>query len=75
MNVSYSNVQHSIRQEISSLLRLAGSVGHAGADDTQRTGALRLARTIGDLAGLQTLLPAHVAEAIRYRSLDRQLWV
>ena len=36
---------------------------------------LRLARTIGDLAGVETLLPAHVAEAIQYRSLDRQLWV
>jgi magnesium chelatase family protein len=35
---------------------------------------LRLARTIGDLAGTEKLLPAHVAEAIQYRALDRQLW-
>ena len=36
---------------------------------------LRLARTIGGLAGTEQLLPTHMAQAIQYRSLDRQLWV
>lgn len=35
---------------------------------------IKLARTIADLDGRQDILPKHIAEAIRYRSLDRRQW-
>src|SRR5438105_3201066 len=35
---------------------------------------LRVARTIADVEGGGPIRPAHVVEAISYRSLDRKLW-
>jgi magnesium chelatase family protein len=35
---------------------------------------LKVARTIADLAGAETLASDHVSEAVQYRNLDRQIW-
>lgn len=35
---------------------------------------LNVARTIADLGGAEAIAPDHIAEAVQYRTLERNLW-
>jgi magnesium chelatase family protein len=54
---------------------LRHSVEEMGLSARAHDKILRVARTIADVAGESTIGESHLAEAIGYRSLDRDLWV
>ncbi len=54
---------------------LRESVEEMGLSARAHDKILRVARTIADVAGEEQISESHLAEAIGYRSLDRDLWV
>jgi magnesium chelatase family protein len=60
-----------VEPDAEELLRAA--IQRLGLSARAYTRVLKLSRTIADLAGEDPIGVAHVAEAIQYRTLDRQL--
>ena len=62
-----------LASEAQAILRAAIAELHFSARAYDRI--LKVARTIADLAGEETIQAVHVSEAVQYRTLDRQVWV
>ena len=61
-----------LSSEVHSLLEMAMSRLNLSARAYDRI--IKVARTIADLEGVEDISPAHISEAISYRSLDRESW-
>lgn len=72
MNSTNLKIFCSLTTECNSLLEKAMNKLNLSARAYNRI--LKVARTIADLEGLNQIKPNHLAEAIQYRSLDRDNW-
>jgi magnesium chelatase family protein len=65
-------VHCALDEECEAFLKAAMSEMHFSARSYDRI--LKVARTIADLAGAETINVEHLSEALQYRALDRSLW-
>ncbi len=73
MNIKQIKAYCSLKAEAKTLLKNAMDRLNLSARAYDRI--LKVSKTISDLEGADSILPEHIAEAIQYRSLDREGWL
>lgn len=71
--MSARDVQRYCRVDAAGERLLETAIRRLGLSARAYVRILKVGRTIADLAGADEILPPHIAEAIQYRSLDRQV--
>ena len=73
MNASMTERHCTLDNESAAVLKNA--IERMGLSARAYDRILKVARTIADLDGSDNILPYHIAEAIQYRTLDRESWI
>ena len=73
--MTHVETRKNCRLDNACLQLLSTTINDLGLSARAHDKILRVARTLADLEGAESIGAAHINEAINYRMLDRQLWV
>jgi magnesium chelatase family protein len=73
-HMSHRQIREHCRLDDAGMNLLRATVTELGLSARAHDKILRVARTIADLDGSNSITTAHLNEAVNYRMLDRQLW-
>lgn len=73
-HMNHKQIKHYCQLDKTSKDLLKAAIEELGLSARAYDKILKVARTIADLGGAESIRPEHLAEAIQYRSLDRGWW-
>ncbi len=73
-HMSHRQIREHCRLDEAGMNLLRSTMTELGLSARAHDKILRVARTIADLEGAESISSMHLSEAVNYRMLDRQLW-